>query len=106
MAIIDVDEGNFQQVIHEQFEKKSIVILKFGSEFCDACMALEGELEDLEEENENICIINIECSESPDLAERYHIQKVPTMVIYKDGENIIYRAEGVVLSQDIEEIIS
>ncbi|MCF6339206.1 MAG: thioredoxin family protein [Sulfurimonas sp.] len=106
MAIIDVDEENFQQTIYTQFKKKNIVILKFGSEFCDACMALEGELEDLEEENKNICIINIECSESPDLAERYHVQKVPTMVIYKDGENVIYRAEGVVLSQDIEEIIS
>ena len=106
MAIRDVDERDFQQIIYKEFEKKSIVILKFGSEFCDACMALEGELEDLEEENENICIINIECSESPDLAERYDVQKVPTMVIYKNGENIIYRAEGVVLSQDIEEIIS
>jgi len=106
MAFIKVDESDFQHILQEQFNKGNIVILKFSSEFCDACMALEGELEDLEEENKNICILNIECSESPDLAERYHIQRVPTMVIYKDSENIIYRGEGIVLSQDIEEIIS
>ena len=106
MAFIEVDESDFQQVIVEEFKKNNIVILIFGSEFCDACHALESELEDVEEENENVTVLNIECSESPDLAERYDVFQVPTMVIYKDGENMIYRGEGVVLSQDIEEIIS
>ncbi len=106
MAFIEVDESDFQQVITEEFEKNNIVILKFGSEFCDACHALESELEDIEEENENVTVLSIECSDSPDLAERYDVFQVPTMVIYKNGENMIYRGEGVLLSQDIEEIIS
>lgn len=106
MAFIEVDESDFQQVITQEFEKSNIVILRFGSELCDACHALESELEDIDEENENVSVLTIECSESPDLAERYDVFKVPTMVIYKDGENMIYRGEGVLLSQDIEEIIS
>jgi len=106
MAFLEVDETDFQQAIAQEFEKNNIVVLKFGSEFCDSCHALESELEDLEEENENVSVLIIDCSDSPDLAERYDVRKLPTMVIYKDGENMIYRGEGVLLSQDIEEIIS
>jgi len=106
MAIFEVDELEFGALMAQEFEKKQIVILKFGSEFCDSCHALEGELEDLEEENENISIFIIDCNESPDLAEKYNVRKLPTMVIYKDAKNILFRYEGVVLSQDIEEIIS
>jgi len=105
MAFLEVDESDFQQVMAEEFKKKSIVILKFTSEYCDACHALEGELEDVDESNENISILSIECSESPSIAEHYHIYTLPTMLIYKDENNLLYRGEGVVLSQDIEEII-
>ena len=106
MAFIEVDKSDFQQVIAEEFAKKQIVVLKFGSEFCDACHALESELEDLEEENENVSLLLIDCHECQDLAEQYNVHRLPTMVIYKDADSILYQGEGVVLSQDIEEIIS
>jgi hypothetical protein len=40
------------------------------------------------------------------LTEKYDIYSVPTMVIYKDSKTMLYRGEGVLLSQDIKEIIS
>jgi len=106
MAVFEVEELEFHELMAQEFGKKQIVILKFGSEFCDACHALEGELEDLEEENANVSLFMIDCNECQDLAEQYNIRKLPTMVIYKDRDTVLYRGEGVVLSQDIEEIIS
>jgi len=106
MAIYEVEELEFSELMAQEFEKKQVVILKFGSEFCDSCHALEGELEDLEEENENVSIFLIDCNECPDLAEKYNVRKLPTMYIYKDADTILFKAEGVVLSQDIEELIS
>ena len=106
MAIYEVEELEFEELMAQEFEKKQVVILKFGSEFCDSCHALEGELEDLEEENENVSVLLIDCNECPDLAEKYNVRKLPTMYIFKDAETILFRAEGVVLSQDIEELIS
>jgi thiol-disulfide isomerase/thioredoxin len=72
---------------------------------CDACYALEGELEDLEEENENISILLIDCNESPDIAEKYDIARVPTMIIYKNETTPVYRCQEVMLSQDIQKLI-
>ena len=106
MAFFEVDESDFSEVISKQFEEKKIVILKFGSEFCDACHALEGELEDVDEDNENVSVLTIDCNDSQSIAEHYGVHRLPTMVIYKDEENILYRGEGVILAQDIEEIIA
>ena len=105
MATIEVDESNFDEVLEQEFNKKQIVILKFETELCDACMALGFELEEIEEDHENISILEIDCAESTLLAERFRIEQVPTMMIFKDRQTTLYSDEGVVLAQDIEEII-
>jgi len=105
MAILEVDEENFQQEMKNAFEKKNIVILKFGSEYCESCHALECELEEIDEELDNVSILAIDTDESPEIAEIYNVYALPTMVIYKDSETIIYNKSGVILAQDIEEVI-
>jgi len=79
--------------------------LKFGSEFCELCHALECELEDIDEEFENVSVLTIDTDESPELAEKYQVFQLPTMVIYRDRDSIIYNKTGVILSQDIEEYL-
>ena len=105
MAFIEVDEDNFEQVLTEEFDKKQIVILKFGSEFCDPCHALECELEEIDEEVKGVTILMIDTSESQDLAAQYDVFELPTMIIYKDSQTVIYHKEGVILAPDIEKII-
>ena len=106
MAFIEVDEENFQKVFSEELSKDNILILKFGSEYCDACMALSFELEELDDSNENISILEIDCGESEELAQRYKVSQVPTMVIYENENSILWNKEGVVLAQDIQELIN
>ena len=106
MAFIEVDETNFVSIFNEELAKKQTVILKFGSEWCDPCHALECELEDVDDDNENVSVLMIDTDESPDLTNRYDVYQLPTMVIYKGEDKMIYRGEGVMLAQDIEEIIA
>ena len=106
MALIEVDEIDFQEVLKEEFRKGQIVILKFGSEYCDACMALGFELEEIENAHENVTILEIDCGESEDLAQKYGVTQVPTMVIYENENSTLWHQEGVVLAQDIEKIIN
>ncbi|NEW60353.1 thioredoxin family protein [Sulfurovum sp. bin170] len=105
MAVIEVDEENFQIEIERAFLKKDIVIVKFGSEYCEPCHALECELEELEEELKNLSILMVDTDESPSLAEQFGIYQLPTMVIYRDRDTIIRTIEGVMLAPDIQEII-
>ena len=106
MAYIDADDNNLNDRMNEEFAKGQVVILKFYTEFCDACMALDMELEDVDDENENISVIAIDCAECNFTAERYGIVHVPTTIIMKDASNTLLHKEGIMLSQDIEEIIN
>jgi len=106
MAIIEVDEENFQQELEEAFKRKEPVLIKFGSEYCEPCHALESELEELDEESENISIIMVDTDESPELAEKYDIFALPTMIIYDINQQIIYHKEGIILTEDIIKIIN
>jgi thioredoxin 1 len=105
MATIEVNEDNFQIEIESAFKKKDIVIVKFGSEYCDPCHALECELEDLDEEVENVTILMVDTDESPSLAEQFDIYQLPTMIIFRDRNTIIRTIEGVMLLNDIKKVI-
>jgi len=105
MAIVEVDEESFEEALNSAFEKKDTVIIKFGSEYCDPCHALECELEDVDDEFEDVSVLMIDTDESPDLAEQYEVYQLPTMVIYKTRTHILYHREGVILAQDINKII-
>ena len=106
MALIEVDEENFQQVLEEAFKRKEPVLIKFGSEYCEPCHALEFELEELDEASENISIIMVDTDESPELAGKYDVFALPTMVIYDINQQIIYHKEGIILAEDIRKIIN
>lgn len=106
MAFIEVDEMDFQETLNEEFSKGQMVILKFGSEYCDACMALEFELEEIDDAHENITVLEIDCGESEELAQKYGVTQVPTMVIYENKDSTLWHKEGVVLAADIEKIIT
>jgi len=106
MAIIEVDEENFYQTLESAFDKKKMVILKFGSEYCEPCHALEMELEELDEELENLSILLIDIDESPELAQKYNIFSLPTMIIHDHSQTIIHQQEGIILAEDIINIIN
>jgi thioredoxin 1 len=105
MAQYEVDDTNYKAVIQAELDKEKIVILKFGSDFCEACSALDMELEQLEEMNDNLSIILINCDEYPEIAEAYDIYKLPTMIIFENKNSILYEAEGVVLCEDIQKVL-
>ena len=105
MAIIEVDDESFKEELNSAFEKKRTVVLKFGSEYCEPCHALETELEELDEELENVTILMIDTDEYPELTEEYDVFQLPTMVIYDVNQQIIYNKEGIILAKDITKII-
>ncbi|RLF01526.1 MAG: hypothetical protein DRJ64_10490 [Thermoprotei archaeon] len=105
MAFIEVDDMDFHEVLEEEFNKGQVVILKFGSEYCDGCIALDFELEELDDKHENISVLEIDPAESEALAQTYNVTQVPTMVIYEDADTILWQKAGIMLAADIEKLI-
>lgn len=81
MKIVQKDE--FEKIINES--KPTIV--DFFATWCGPCKMLSPILEKVEEDSKgDFNIVKIDVDESYDVAKKYGIMSVPTMIIFKDGD--------------------
>ena len=78
------------------------VLVDFWAEWCGPCKMLGPVLEELSKEwNDKITIIKINTDEKPDIAGRYNISGIPTMILFKDGKEA-KRVSGALSLQQIK----
>lgn len=96
-----VNEKEFNDII----KSKKVVLVDFFATWCGPCRMLSPILEEVSEEaNGEYEIVKVDVDESYDLAKKFGIMSVPTMIIFQDGveaEKII----GLRSKDDIVEII-
>ena len=81
MKIVQKDE--FEKIINES--KPTIV--DFFATWCGPCKMLSPILEKVEEDSKGeFNIVKIDVDESYDVAKKYGSMSVPTMIIFKDGD--------------------
>jgi thioredoxin 1 len=84
-------KGNFEMIIKENRP----VIVDFHAEWCGPCKAQSPILGEVASElGDKVKVIKIDVDQNRALANRYQIQNVPTMMVFKDGQ-IKYRQAGV-----------
>ena len=81
--IIKVDINSFEKEIIDQ---EGLVLVDFWAEWCGPCKMELPILEEISEEFENVKVCKINVDENTELAMRYGIRSIPTMMIFKDGE--------------------
>ena len=81
MKIVQKDE--FEKIINE----RKPTIVDFFATWCGPCKMLSPILEKVEEDSKGeFNIVKIDVDESYDVAKKYGIMSVPTMIIFKDGD--------------------
>lgn len=77
-----VNEKEFNDII----KSKKVVLVDFFATWCGPCRMLSPILEEVSEEaNGEYEIIKVDVDESYDLAKKFGIMSVPTMIIFQDG---------------------
>ena len=79
-----VKTSDFDQ---EVLQSEKPVLVDFWAEWCGPCHAVSPILEKIVAERESeLKLVKVNIDEEQELAIRYGVQSIPTMILFKDGE--------------------
>lgn len=80
------------------------VFVDFFADWCGPCKMLGPVIEELAAENPDVKFIKVNVDENPDVARRYGIMSIPTMLVFRNGEQV-GSAVGFMPKQQVEELV-
>ena len=82
------------------FIKEGIVLVDFYADWCGPCKMLGNVLEGMD-----LNVVKVNTDKFPELAQKFGVMSIPTVVIYKDGKEST-KFIGFRSKEEINEIVS
>lgn len=80
-----INNKNFDEIISSD----KLTLVDFSATWCMPCRMVAPILEKIQEGNSDLVnIVRLDIDESEDIAKRYRVFSVPTLMLFKNGENI------------------
>ena len=83
MAIIKLTKDNFEQ---EVLKSEKPVLVDFYADWCGPCQMLSPIVDEVAEERDDIKVGKINVDEQMELAQKYGVMTIPTLLVIKNGE--------------------
>ena len=90
MSAINIHKNNFQE---EVINSEKPVLLDFWAPWCGPCRMVVPLVEQIALERPDIKVGKVNVDEEPELASRFGIMSIPTLVVMKEGK-IVNQAMG------------
>ena len=101
MAVIEITVENFEQ---EVMQSDKPVLLDFWAVWCGPCQMLSPLVDEVAEEREDIKIGKINVDEQQELAVKYQVMSIPTLLVMKNGE-LANRSVGLIYKDKILDLL-
>ena len=101
MAIVHITKDNFQSSV---LESPKPVLLDFWATWCGPCRMIAPIVEQLAEERSDIVVGKIDVDQEMELASRFGIVSIPTLIVMKQGE-VAATSVGYCSKADIEKLL-
>ena len=99
---VTVTNQNFEQVL----SSSNVVVVDFWATWCGPCRMLSPVVEEVAEEMSGKAVIaKCNVDEAREVAMKYRIMSIPTLLYFKNGE-LVDKTVGVVSKEDIITIIN
>ena len=90
MTAININKNNFQ---NEVMNSDKPVLLDFWAPWCAPCRMVVPIIEEIAGERPDIRVGKINVDEQPELASKFSIMSIPTLVVMKNGK-IVQKVSG------------
>jgi thioredoxin 1 len=103
-ATREVSDANFEKEVLQSSEP---VLVDFFAEWCGPCKAMAPALEQVAAELAGkVKIAKLDVDQNPDVTQKYRIQAMPTLMIFKNGEVAAQRVGALVQKKQLTDWIN
>ena len=85
MAVTNSNLENFDQQVTNA---ASPVLVDFWAAWCGPCSMLSPVVEELAQDHPEIAFGKVNVDEAPELAQKYQISAIPTLLLFRDGKPV------------------
>lgn len=90
MSAININQSNFHD---EVLLSDKPVLLDFWAPWCGPCRMVVPIVEEIAKERSDVKVGKVNVDEQPELASRFGVMSIPTLVVMKDGK-IVSQSAG------------
>ena len=101
MSVIDVNTADFEA---EVLKSDKTVLVAFWAVWCGPCRMLSPVVDQVAEENPDIKVCKVNVDEEQQLAIKYGVMSIPTLLVFKGGE-LVNQSVGVIPKEEVLNLI-
>jgi len=91
---------------NELIDQKIPVLVDFKADWCGPCKTMIPILKEVKKQlKDSVAILKIDVDKNPEVAAKYQIRGVPTLMIFKESKQV-WKQSGVVQANQLIEIIN
>lgn len=80
-----VSKENFEELV---IKSEKPVLLDFWASWCGPCQSQTPVIEEFSKENPDIFVGKVNVDTEPELAMKYKVMSIPTLIVLKNGEKV------------------
>ena len=101
MSVIDVKTADFEA---EVLKSDKTVLVDFWAVWCGPCRMLSPVVDQVAEEHPDIKVCKVNVDEEQQLAIKYGVMSIPTLLVFKGGE-LVNQSVGVIPKEEVLNLI-